>query len=95
VQDNRKTRRLINLLRSGRCISGDIEWQDSAGEEGITSVNLCPHNHHYRVRLERFLKKDAMCEVAYLQDEVRDFASLEEAAAFIEGWGIAFEQLHG
>ena len=58
-------------------------------------VGLCPTGRNYRVTIEKFLDKNAMCEQLYIVDENRLFESLDEALVYIyDQTGIVLEKMH-
>ena len=96
MKPEKKKNRLLNFLRQGKALSGEVAWfDDKEGEPGTIMVGLCPAGQNYRVTIEKFLDKNAMCEQLYIVDENRLFESLDEALVYIyDQTEILFEKMH-
>lgn len=82
---NSKKVRLENFLKQGKTIGWMIELSEYGKEPVTTDVSMWVTNEgKYRVNIEVFLSKHAMCEALYIRDEIRDFDNIEDAISWFE-----------
>jgi hypothetical protein len=91
-----KRLRFLRYLNEGKTLSAAMAAKGDGGEP-ITRMASIWRNEagSFRVNIEVYLDKHAMCEQLYLRDDLVDFADLEEAVAYIEReTGIRYIDMH-
>lgn len=94
MSKSKKERKLEHYLNIGKTICGSV---DSGYNGNTVTTIIClrrMHNKGYEVELETYYP--TIDDPALnLQDERKNFTSLEEAIAYLKQEGIQFTDMHG